>query len=171
VTERKKIEDDLMSGKIEWEMTFDNASEFIVLVDRDGKIVRCNRSFADFVHIPINDLIGLQCSDIVPVAPEQLKPGRPSIKVEVMTTNKEWLYLSSCPILDENGQYLRTVIVGMDITSLKYTEERLLKSEEELKKKVQDLESFYEMAVGRELRMKELKKEMEKLKNELSSYK
>jgi PAS domain-containing protein len=171
VTERKKIEDDLKRGKIEWEMTFDNASEFIVLVDRDGKIVRCNRSFADFVHMPINDLIGLPCSDIIPVAPEQLKPGKPAIKVEVMTTNKEWLYLSSCPILDEKGQYLRTVIVGMDITSLKYTEERLLKSEEELKKKVQDLEGFYEMAVGRELRMKELKKEMEKLKNELSSYK
>jgi PAS domain-containing protein len=170
VTERKKIEDAIKRGRAEWEMTFDNASEFIVLVDRDGKIVRCNKTFADFVHTPINDLIGLQCSDIVPVSLEQLKPGMPAIKVEVMTTNKEWLYLSSCPIVDEKGQYVRTVIVGTDITSLKYTEERLLKSEEELKKKVEDLESFYEMAVGRELRMKEIKKEMDKLKNELSSY-
>ena len=53
-----------------------------------------------------------------------------------------------------------------------------LKAEEEIKKRVKELEDFYDMAVGRELRMKELKEqmeemkeEMEKLKKELEKYK
>ena len=42
--------------------------------------------------------------------------------------------------------------------------------EEEIKKKVRELEEFYEMAVNRELRMKELKKEIKRLEEKLSKY-
>ncbi|MDP2168523.1 MAG: GAF domain-containing protein [Thermodesulfovibrionales bacterium] len=41
------------------------------------------------------------------------------------------------------------------------------KMEEELKGRVHELQKFYEMTVGRELKMKELKKEIEKLKEKL----
>ena len=43
--------------------------------------------------------------------------------------------------------------------------------EEELIERVEEFEAFYEMAVGRELKMKELKDEIAKLKSELSRYK
>jgi DNA-binding NtrC family response regulator len=46
-------------------------------------------------------------------------------------------------------------------------QEELRKREEELTKKVKELEEFYEIAIGRELRMKELKKEIERLKKKL----
>jgi DNA-binding NtrC family response regulator len=49
--------------------------------------------------------------------------------------------------------------------------EELKKHEQELKKKVKELEEFYNIAVGRELRMKELKEEIEELKEELERYK
>lgn len=49
--------------------------------------------------------------------------------------------------------------------------EALQKSEKELKKRVKELEEFYDIAIGRELRMKELKEEMESLKEELGKYK
>jgi DNA-binding NtrC family response regulator len=49
--------------------------------------------------------------------------------------------------------------------------EELQKREKELKKKVKELEEFYTIAVGRELRMKELKEEIEELKKELEKYK
>ncbi len=45
------------------------------------------------------------------------------------------------------------------------------KSEEEIKKRVKELEDFYDMAVGRELRMKELKEQMEEMKEEIEKYK
>jgi len=54
--------------------------------------------------------------------------------------------------------------IGRNITERK-------KAEEEIKKRVKELEEFYEMAVGRELRMVQLKKEIEALKEELEQYK
>lgn len=49
-------------------------------------------------------------------------------------------------------------------------EKSLRNSEKELKKRVKELEEFYEMAVGRELRIRDLKEEVEELKEELEKY-
>jgi uncharacterized protein YdcH (DUF465 family) len=42
--------------------------------------------------------------------------------------------------------------------------------ENEIKERIKELETFYEAAVNRELKMKKLKKEIQKLKDELSQY-
>ena len=47
-------------------------------------------------------------------------------------------------------------------------QDELLMRERELKRRVQELEEFYDIAVGRELRMIELKKEIESLKKKLA---
>jgi hypothetical protein len=39
-----------------------------------------------------------------------------------------------------------------------------------LQRRVKELEEFYEISVGREVKMKELKEENEKLKEELSKH-
>jgi DNA-binding NtrC family response regulator len=49
----------------------------------------------------------------------------------------------------------------------KLAEEALKKNEKELKKRIQELEEFYDIAIGRELRMMELKRENEKLREKL----
>ena len=63
---------------------------------------------------------------------------------------------------------LKELIVRMKQIRL---QEELYRREKELKKKVKELEEFYDMAVGRELRMKELKEEIESLKEELEKSK
>ncbi|MDO9288552.1 MAG: GAF domain-containing protein, partial [Thermodesulfovibrionales bacterium] len=44
-------------------------------------------------------------------------------------------------------------------------------AEKELENRITELEKFYEMAIGRELKMKELKEEIARLKTELEKYK
>ena len=68
------------------------------------------------------------------------------------------------PILDDDGNVVQMIEYSLDIT------ERQL-AEKELRGRVKELERFYDMAVGRELRMKKLKGEIEQLKNDLSVYK
>ncbi len=51
---------------------------------------------------------------------------------------------------------------------LKSEVEKRAEAEEALKTRMKELEDFYSMSVGRELRMKELQEEMERLKSELS---
>ena len=58
----------------------------------------------------------------------------------------------------------RRVASLLDITNRK-------RIEKELKKRIRELEDFYDIAVGRELRMKELQDEIEALKKELKEWK
>ena len=73
------------------------------------------------------------------------------------------------PIFEE-GRVTKVLNIIQDITERKKAEGALRKSEKELKKRVKELEEFYDIAVSRELRMVELKKENKELKEELEEY-
>ncbi|GBD96878.1 MAG TPA: PAS domain S-box protein [Nitrospirae bacterium] len=171
ITERKKIEDEIKKAKVEWEMTFDSASELIILVDKELNISRCNKSFAEFTQRPIREIIGKKCSEFFPCDIMRDNETEPASMAEIQTESGHWLYLSSYSILDDKGKFLHTIIIATDITDLKITQKRLLQSEKELKNRVKELEDFYDMAVGRELKMKELKSEIAKLNKRLSEEK
>ncbi|MFA6055675.1 MAG: PAS domain S-box protein [Thermodesulfovibrionales bacterium] len=74
-------------------------------------------------------------------------------------------------ILEEDDKTVHVLALMNDITERKLFEKEIKKREEELNKRVKELEEFYNMAVGREIRMIQMKKEMEKLRNELAKYK
>ena len=69
-----------------------------------------------------------------------------------------WLHLGS-PVRDENGDIIGILVRTEDITERK-------QAEEELKKRVDELERFHDLTVDRELKMVELKEEIEALKAE-----
>ncbi len=183
---RKKIEQEhnqllaaVTKAKMEWEMTFDSVMEFIVLIDKDLKITRCNKSFSEYVGKPVDHIIGYKCHEFFNCKSENVEYCKNQIntsqelllaKSEIKTKTGRWLYVSHHPIQDEKPQSLYSVIIATEITRLKTIQHKLKKSEEELKKKIMDLEKFYDMAVGRELKMKELKKEIKRLNSELSYY-
>lgn len=75
-----------------------------------------------------------------------------------------WQHWTNRAIFDKQGNFIEFQSVGCDITERK-------RMEEELRKRIEDLEKFYDMAVSRELKMKEMKNEIESLKVELSKYK
>ncbi len=67
------------------------------------------------------------------------------------------------PIKDENGDIFAYAGHQYDITERR-------QAEDALKKKVKELEEFYNMSVGREVKMMELKKEIIRLNEKLSQY-
>ncbi|KAF0144709.1 MAG: histidine kinase [Nitrospirae bacterium] len=184
ITERKKTEEklnqflkDITKAKTEWEITFDNVTELIVLVDKDFRIVRCNKVFAEFSDKPINEIPGSKFTDIFPMGEqdagylaERIQKEESSEWMEVAAADR-WFYLSHQPVMVPDSLFLYSVIIATDITALKYSQQKLIDSEAELKKRVKELEKFYEMAVGRELKMKEMKKEIKDLRENLSLYK
>ncbi|MBI5050147.1 MAG: PAS domain S-box protein [Nitrospirae bacterium] len=178
ITQRKKIEDAIAKAKIDWEMTFDNAEELIALVDKGLNIMRCNKSFARFTGMPIKEILGRKCYEFFPADKGQMEyctshiqTGESMPKMEVKTETGQWLYVNHYPVFDEKGVVSHSILIITNITDLKNVQQRLMHSEEELKKHVKDLERFYDMAVDRELRMKDLKKELKRLDAELMQYK
>lgn len=71
---------------------------------------------------------------------------------------------SAAPIKDSKGNIAGVVVVFHDISERR----RMEKSIEE---KMEELKNFYDMAIGRELKMKDLKNDIAKLEDELSQYK
>ena len=70
ITQRKKAAEqlagllrDVTRAKTEWEMTFNNSMEIIMLLDKDLNIIRHNKRFADFVGLPPQELLGRKCYD------------------------------------------------------------------------------------------------------------
>ena len=82
------------------------------------------------------------------------------------TSPRQWSY--------EYQQFAASVAdivsLAMEAGERRKAENALAEKGKELKKRVRELENFYEMAVGRELRMIELKKEIKELKSELLKY-
>lgn len=91
------------------------------------------------------------------------------LKIRGRTIGSINIYSSEPGFFDEEEVHLFNEL-STDISfalELMEKEEQREKMEEELKDRVQELQKFYDMAVGRELKMKELKKEIEKLKEKL----
>lgn len=182
ITRRKKIEQDhqdllksVTRAKLEWEATFDTVSELIILVDRDLNIRRCNESFAEYVGLSASEIVHKRFFDCFNLKDSQeadrnrilIQNAKSITREEVQSVDNHWFYVSHRPIKDRDGTYMHTVVIATNITDLKSTQNRLLESEKQLKIKVNDLEKFYEMAVGREVKMKKLKREINSLRSGL----
>ena len=113
-------------AKVEWEMTFNNSMEIILLLDKDLNITRYNRRFADFVGLPPQELLGRKCYDFFTCNPAEtghclgkIHDGELREWTEVKTNSGHWFYVSHCPIVDEKGEFLHSIVIAADVTSLK----------------------------------------------------
>jgi two-component system, cell cycle sensor histidine kinase and response regulator CckA len=70
---------------------------------------------------------------------------------------------SAAPITDTHGQVIGVVIVCHNVTEKRRAQEELQQQAKELEKRNAELNSFNRIMVGRELRMVELKKEVDEL--------
>ena len=186
--ERKRAEEIIERLYRQNEMVLNSAGEGILGLDIQGKHTFVNPSAANMLGYDVEELIGQPShaiwhrskTDGSPY-PEEECPIYEAYKdgvVHYVTDEVFWrkdgtsfpVEYTSTPIL-ENGRLIGAVVTFKDITERKKVEEALHKSEKELRKRVKELEEFYDMAVGRELKMKELKEEIESLKEELEKYK
>ncbi len=63
--ERLHAEEIISRGKREWEATFDAVEDIIILVDLQGKIIRCNRATIKQLGLTFNDVIGKSVNSIL----------------------------------------------------------------------------------------------------------
>lgn len=80
------------------------------------------------------------------------------------TSKGVWYRSKISPARNENGEVELVLFISQDITNEK-------KSENTEKQRIEELETMNKLMVGRELKMVELKKEIEKLKSELEKLK
>lgn len=154
--------------------------EGVIVVDRDMRILSANRHYLKTVKKPLEAVRGTHCYEnhhrsAVPcyergeicTVKAVFDTGRPQSAMHVhleIDNNPAYVQTSAYPIFDSTGQVAAVVETMADITEK-------CKLEKDLEKRVKELEEFYEMAVGRELKMMELKEEISRLKADTAKHK
>jgi len=98
---------------------------------------------------------------------EVIESGKPKLFIEEpweTAEGKKWVSACKIPYVDEKGNIIGIIGIATDITKHK-------QAEKELQKKMSDLERFNKLTVDREIRMIELKSEVNKLLKELGQEK
>jgi len=153
------------------------AGVMILAVNENGKVSMINKKGCELIGYQKHEVIGKDWfSNFLPKhAAKEVKKefdrlisGRaatPSTYTNLILTKKgeerliEW---HNSTIKKENGKIIETLSSGEDITERKMIEDAL-------KKKNEELEAFNKLAVGRELKMIELKKTIKRLEAKLNS--
>jgi two-component system sensor kinase FixL len=150
ITERKQAEEKLKQAAEEWITTFGSISDLVSIHDKDFKLIRVNKAFADAFKAKPEELIGKVCYEIVHGTKE---PPAVCPHKQTLDTKKPrraeffephlgiYVEASTSPIFDEKGEVIRTVHIVKDITQRKQADERqaeLLKEVESVNKELKD---------------------------------
>ncbi len=115
----------------ELESTFDAISDPLCLLDREGRVVRCNQAMTRFTGATESELIGRGHASFLPAAGE----GAPADPFRRMVQSKaremedvqhagRWLRVACDPVLDDSGALTGAVYVFTDFTDRRRAEEQ-----------------------------------------------
>jgi PAS domain S-box-containing protein len=171
ITERKRAEEALKESEEKFRNIFDNATDGIILTDLENQeIYSMNKSMCQMLGYGLGEFNKLKMADIHPKedmpyvfeqVEKQLKGAfTPAKDIPMKRKDGSVFYVSvrGTPIILSGKRYLLGIF--RDVTERK-------NMEEEMRKRLHELEVFYKASVGREERIIELKKEIEMLKKEL----
>ena len=139
ITERKRMEEKLQQVVEEWSVTFDSITDLVSIHDKDFKIIRVNKAYANAFKMKPRELIGRTCYEVVhetkepwPSCPHKraLETKKPAMVEFFEPHLGVYLEVSTSPIFDDKGEVTGTVHLTKDITERKRVEEALHKSEE-----------------------------------------
>lgn len=116
----------------EWNKTFDSISDMVSVVDKDMRLKTVNKAFADVFGKKPEELVGKRCCELVhgTKGPPENCPMRKTLatkkpaSVEIYyKALRKHLEISTCPVLDDNGEVTETVHFMRDITRRKLMED------------------------------------------------
>jgi PAS domain S-box-containing protein len=175
LTKEKVAEDSLKRSEEKLSSVVENSSDQIFMLDRDFRFLTMNRTAGEVLGIEPGYALGKTVFEVLPMAvasrfSDNIRKVFMSGKMlsfdEKMTLRGRDFYNSTAlsPVVDDDGNVTAVTGIVRDITDRKKSEIGMNYVNIELQKKVRELEVFNRVAVGRELKMMNLKKEIERIK-------
>jgi PAS domain S-box-containing protein len=134
ISEKKRMQDQILRAKTEWELTFDAVPDLIAIIDRRNHILQVNKAMTERLGVPREDMIGHACYEVVHhtmippgSCPHQrlLSDGKEhSSEIREERLKADFLVTAS-PLHDSKGMVIGCVHVMHDITEKKRSETAL----------------------------------------------
>jgi len=163
ISERKEAEEALRESRATARGLLDATQESLLLLDKEGIIIAVNQTAARRHQRTPEELVGANRFDLLP---QNLRESRRFHFNNVLQTGnpvdfedvRDGMVLHHIyyPVQDKTGAIIGIAIFAQDITERKHMEE-------ELTQNVEELERFRKLAIGREIKMIQLKEEINEL--------
>jgi PAS domain S-box-containing protein len=163
VAERKRTQQALIESRAAARALLDATQESLLLLDNKGVVLAANETAASRLQMTPEQLKGTNRFDLLP---SEIQKARKAKFDKVLssgtpidfedTRNGRIFHSSYFPIQAKTGEVIGVAIFAIDITERK-------RGEEKLHENIAELERFSKLAVGREDRMIELKKEINEM--------
>ena len=175
ISARKEAEAALQESERRYREVVENANSAILHWSSDGAITFCNEYAQRLFGWQADEIIGRHVSILVPdqstdgldlsnlIKDIAANPDRylSNVNENVCRDGRRlWMNWTNRALRDDQGRVTGLLAVGNDISALK-------QAEEELKSRYQELERFDRAAVGREMEMIRLKRQVNELAREL----
>ena len=177
ITERKKAE--VESARIAQELInlIDAANAPIFGIDKDGRVTEWNRTAVSITGYEKSETLGknlveefiteeykIPVKEVLDKALRGTETANFELPVYTKRRDRRDVLLNATTRRDVQGNIIGVIGVGQDITERKQLEKKLEEYAKGLETKVVELERFQRLTVGRELKMIELKQELEELR-------
>ena len=148
IKERKLAEDALRVARDDWENIFESISDIVMILDRDRRILDCNRFAVTGLQKPKEKIIGQFCYDIFQCKEhldgtclhEKLLVSKQPDTMDKETEMQGGSYLVTiAPVLDDWGKVVKTIHIAKDITDRKKGEKKLLTYQDQLRSLASEL--------------------------------
>jgi PAS domain S-box-containing protein len=160
-----------------------NAPDPVFVADLEGKILQANDAVSELLGFRPDELLEQSLSRFI--SPEELREFTAALRevVERGVMRNALLHprsasgevipttLNASALRDPQGKVIGAIGILRDMREYEKVVRDLQDSKTELQDKILDLEKFEEVVVGRELKMIQLEKELEKLKREMIALK
>jgi PAS domain S-box-containing protein len=172
VTEQKKIEESLRENEEKYRSIVENTQDIIMLTAPDGRVLYISPACIHVLEYTPDDLVGKIPEIFYPDDNEKVHNALSSalqgscgsnFEYRILTKNgkRRWVSHSWSPVLTENHELQYVISIIRDITESKIYEQML-------KEKIEELEKYKNVTVNREIKMVDLKNEVNELCKQLN---
>ena len=186
ITERKKAEEEIKNSQRRLAQIIDFLPDPTWVVDNEGKVVRWNQAIEKLLNVKAEDMVGKGNYEHAlpfygerrPVLIDLVRNWQPEYEEKYLSVKKEGKNLISESYheqIGDGGIYLSATagllydaagnITGAIETLRDSTEHKHM--EKDLRRNLEELELFNKLAIGREIKMIQLKQEINELRDQL----
>ncbi len=149
----RRAEEAALSSAREWQTTFDSIYDGVCLVDKESRVLRCNRAMMQLVHKHSSEILGRTYHELINVewgigdgtCFRRAKETHQRQVLEVHSQDR-WFAKTIDPVFDEHGTLTGAVFILSDITERKRAEALLQEQNDRLSRLMVSLQEQTQQA-------------------------